>query len=417
MSPYITIIAFSSIVILSFLFNWVSRKTNIPSVLLLIGLGMLIKTFVQYEGKSGKDFGLDLILEILGNVGLVMIVLEASLDLELRRHKLRLLLQSFTVATIGFTATMFALGYFFLLIFPGSSFYTCLVYAVPLSIMSSAIVIPSVMSLSSAKREFMVYESTFSDILGIMVFYFMLGAEGISSKSEVALNIGLNILLTVLLSVVSAFLLVILIQRLTMKVKLFLIIALLMLLFALGKEFHLSSLLMILAFGLVLNNAQLFFRGKLGKYFNEGVMTEILRDFHTLTLESAFLIRTFFFVLFGFSISLASLYNWHIAVNGIIITAIFYAIRFLCLRFITKKHVFPELFITPRGLITVLLYFALLKTPQFKIPGFDPGLLLYPILITSLIMTIGLLTHKGQKVSDALLSQLPGFNIQDDENN
>ena len=72
-----------------------------------------------------------------------------------------------------------------------------------------------------------------------------------------------------------------------------------------------------------------------------------------------------------------------------------------------RTHLFPELFIAPRGLITILLYFSIQKSNGFTIPAFDTGLLLYPVLITSLIMTIGLLTHKGEKVSDALLSQLP----------
>lgn len=382
---------------------------------MLIGLGMGIKAWLNASGYSSSDLGINVLLEILGNIGLVMIVLEASLDLELRRNKIRLLLLSLVVAIVGFAGTMFAIGYLFHLLFPDSTFYTCLIYAVPLSIMSSAIIIPSVGGLKGKKKEFMIYESTFSDIIGIMVFYFMLGAEGNSDKTAVALDISINILLTLVLSILSAILLVLLIQRLTMKVKLFLIIALLLLLFAIGKQFHLSSLLMILIFGLVLNNTQLFFRGKLQKYYKEDVIASVLHDFHTLTLESAFLIRTFFFVLFGFSIALSSLYSWKIALNGLIITALFYAVRFISLRSIAPKHVLPELFIAPRGLITILLYFSILKNPAFTIPEFDAGLLLYPILITSLIMTVGLLTHKGKKVSDALVSQLPGFNLTDNE--
>ena len=53
-----------------------------------------------------------------------------------------------------------------------------LVYAVPLSIVSSAIVIPSVGSLMPEKKEFMIYEGTFSDILGIMFFYFLVENVG-----------------------------------------------------------------------------------------------------------------------------------------------------------------------------------------------------------------------------------------------
>ena len=43
------------------------------------------------------------------------------------------------------------------------------VYGIPLSI-TGAIIIPSVGGFESKAREFMVYESTFSDIFGIMAF-------------------------------------------------------------------------------------------------------------------------------------------------------------------------------------------------------------------------------------------------------
>lgn len=414
MNTYITIVGFSSIVILSFFFNWISRKTNIPSVLMLIGLGMGIKAVLAANGISGDRFGIDTILEILGNIGLVMIVLEASLDLELKRSKLKLIVRGFLVAGFGFSATLFAIGFLFSYLYPETHFYNCLVNAVPLSILSSAIIIPSISSLSPSKKEFMVYESTFSDIIGIMVFYFMIGAEGATDKTAVALGIGSNILITLLFSVVAAFLLVVFIQRLTMKVKLFLIISLLLLMYSVGKMFHLSSLLLILAFGLVLNNTHLFANGKLRKFFDEKVMKSILHDFHTLTLESAFLIRTFFFVLFGFSIALSSLYSWKVALNSLLIVVAFYLIRYISLRIFSPKNIFPEVFIAPRGLITVLLYFSIMKTKTFAIDGFDPGLLLYPILITSMVMAIGLLTHKGTKVSDALLSQLPRLNLSNE---
>lgn len=409
MNAYYIIIACSLIVIISSLFNWVSKRTNIPSVLLLIGLGMLIRFGTNKLGMKETDLGLNQLLEFLGNVGLVFIVLEAALDLKLERKKLPLLLQSILVATIGLVANMFAVAYIFTLLFPETSFYTLLIYATPLSIMSSAIIIPSVSSLAGLKREFMIYESTFSDILGIMVFYFMLGAEGNANQGEIATEIVVNIIATISLSILASFLIVFLMQHLTMQVKLFLVIAVLMLLFALGKTFHLSSLLLILVFGLILNNTSLFFRGKVGKYFDHVTVGKLLGDFHLLTLESAFLIRTFFFVLFGFSIVISSLYDWKIAVYGTVIALTFYVIRFISLGLFARKHILPELWIAPRGLITILLFFTITKEKHLAIPGFESGLLLYPIFITSFIMMIGLLTHKGKKFTEAVKEQLPLF--------
>lgn len=404
---YYLIMGIGGIIILSFFFNVLAKRTNIPSVLMLIGLGMLIKFITQQYGLVGDDFQLDIILEVLGNVGLVMIVLEAALDLKLEKDKLGLITRSFLSSLIGLAGTMFGIGAFFLYIFPSTDFYTAVLYALPLSIMSSAIIIPSVGRLQGKKKEFMVYESTFSDILGIMIFYFMIGADSSHGAGNIAWDIFLNIAVTILVSILVAYVMVYLFQHLQMQVKLFLIIGVLLLLFAIGKSLHLSALLIILAFGLVLNNTDLFFMGRLAKVFDREKVKPILHDFHTLTLESAFLIRTFFFVVFGFSIVVSSLYNWKVAVNSLVIVIVFYLVRYVTLRFFAKEYIFPELFIAPRGLITVLLFFVLDKSDVVHIEAFDSGLLLYPILITSIIMMIALITYRGEKVTDVIFKRLP----------
>jgi hypothetical protein len=46
-----------------------------------------------------------------------------------------------------------------------------LLFSIPLSILSSAIILPSIEDLDEDKREFMIYESTFSDIVGIIRRY------------------------------------------------------------------------------------------------------------------------------------------------------------------------------------------------------------------------------------------------------
>ena len=382
---------------------------------MLIALGMGLKAWMQGQGIIDDDLKLDSILEIVGNVGLVMIVLEAALDLKLEKEKAGLILKSFIIANLGIAGSMFALAGFFMYIFPNTELYTAIVYAIPLSIMSSAIIIPSVGRLTGKKKEFMVYESTFSDILGIMVFYFMIGADGGAGNGSLFWEIFLNIVGTIILSVIVAYVMVYLFQHLQMQVKLFLIIGILLLLFAVGKYFHLSSLLLILAFGLVLNNTDVFFQGRLSKIFDAEKVKPILHDFHTLTLESAFLIRTFFFVIFGLSISVTSLYNLEVAINSVVIVTILYIIRYILLRVFAKDFLFPEVFIAPRGLITVLLFFVLIKNDSFTIDNFDTGLLLYPILISSMVMMVALISYKGEKVGKVLFHKVPLLKHNEDE--
>ena len=411
MDTYSLIIGIAGIIIISFLFNIVAKKTNIPSVLMLIALGICMKEF------GGSKFDAEVyaklsVLEIIGNVGLVMIVLEAALDLNLKREKIGMILKSFFVALFALVASSFAIAFIIMLAVPGADdLYKALIYAVPLSIMSSAIIIPSVGGLKGDKKEFMVYESTFSDILGIMFFYFLIGAEAGSTASEITIDVIKNIGITVVVSIILSYALVYIFQKLTSQVKLFLIIAVLMFMYALGKKFHLSSLLIILFFGLVLNNTNIFFRGKLSKFVNKESVKPIMHDFHILTLESAFVIRTFFFVIFGMFISLKSLIDWKVALISLGIIGALYAVRFIMLKAIVRKDISPQLFIAPRGLITILLFFVIENHPEFKIKNFDEGILLFVIIISSFIMTWALIKYSGGKMKDVLLAQMPSLKI------
>ncbi|MFA0962552.1 cation:proton antiporter [Roseivirga sp. BDSF3-8] len=384
-NPYIIIIAISATIIFSYLFNIVSRKTNIPSVILLVMLGMGIRVLLENYGVGISEFIFN-ILELLGIVGLTMIVLEAALDLELHRERWPIIWKSFVVALVSLILTSLGCGYLFHTIL-GIDMFTALIYAVPLSIMSSAIVIPSVGALITEKKEFMVYEATFSDILGIMFFYFLIGNSE-SSTQMVVFDIVSNIVLTVVLSVVVSYALVLLFQNLNTPVKLFLLIAVLLLLYSLGKIFHLSSLLIILIFGLVINNNKLFFRGWLKKYLRKSSLKEILKNFHLITIESAFVVRTFFFVIFGVTIEIASLGDLNAAYTSLVIVAIIFLVRVFILKVVMRKDITPELWIAPRGLITILLFFSI--PAQFEVAVFNNSVLLYVILITSVIMTVAM---------------------------
>jgi len=415
MDTYALIIGISSVIIISFLFNIISKKTNIPSVLMLIILGVCINEFGGEQVNTDVFANLS-VLEMVGNVGLIMIVLEAALDLNLKREKIGLILKSFFVALIALIASSFAIAYIIMYSIQDlPDLYKALIYAVPLSIMSSAIIIPSVGGLTGDKKEFMVYESTFSDILGIMFFYFLIGAEVGASASEIAIDVLKNIGVTVVVSILLSYALVYVFQKLKSQVKLFLIIAVLLLMYALGKKLHLSSLLIILFFGLVLNNTTLFFRGKLSKYVNKETVKPIMHNFHILTLESAFVIRTFFFVIFGMFITLKSLIDWKVAVISLAIIGALYAVRFLTLKSIVQKDITPQLYIAPRGLITILLFFVIESHPEFNIPKFNEGILLFVIIISSIIMTWALIKYNGGNVKDVLLAQMPSLKV--DKNN
>ncbi|MEN8927501.1 MAG: cation:proton antiporter, partial [Flavobacteriales bacterium] len=353
---YLLIIGGSLIVIISFVFNFVSKKTNIPSVLLLMILGVAL----QYLVPTLVDNPLiQKSLIIVGKIGLILIVLEAALDLKLSKDKIGLIIRSFLVALIALVGSALLIAYaiqFFL----ESSFYNSLVYAVPLSIMSSAIIIPSVTSLPEDKKEFMIYESTFSDIIGIIFFQFLTTPNDFTSTQDVVIGVSTNIAITIVVAVIFSYVAVWVFNKLTSHVKLFLIISVLILMYGIGSVFHLSSLIIILFFGIILNNVDVFYRGPLKGAIDKESLKPVFHDFHIVTLESAFFLRTFFFVIFGLTISLASLVDFEVAIQSIVFVAILYVVRFLLLKLILwNKEIVPQLWIAPRGLITVLLFYTI----------------------------------------------------------
>jgi cell volume regulation protein A len=86
------IITLCTLLLVSYVFALTSAKTKIPSVLLLLILGWGIKqatVFFELQIPS-----LDPILPVLATIGLVLIVLEGSLELKLDRTKLGLVTKS-----------------------------------------------------------------------------------------------------------------------------------------------------------------------------------------------------------------------------------------------------------------------------------------------------------------------------------
>ena len=394
--PYVEIIAASVIIVLSFIYNQIAEKTNIPSVLLLILTGIAINLGLSEWGLA--DLKLMPILELLGIVGLIMIVLEAALDLELSRSKLPMIGKSLLVALLCLLGSSFGIA---LIIqqFYEASYVLCLLYATPLSIMSSAIIIPSVAGMVEMKREFLIYESAFSDILGIMVFYFLTSLLE-QGGGEAASSFGLSLILTIVVGVVASYALIYLFKDIKGHIRLFLLIAVLLILYASGKLLHLSPLLIILIFGLMLANHQTFFKIFKDFFRDDDPIENIEKEFHLITLETSFVVRTFFFVVFGMTITLSSLLNVDMLLISLGVLGAIYLIRFAMLRIFVKENITPELWIAPRGLITILLFFAI--PVEHQIANFDTGILLYVIIISSLIMSLALILQGGkEKVAGA----------------
>lgn len=397
-NPYHILIAVSILIILSYLFNLISGKIKVPSVILLLLTGIGLQFLAK--GTTYNFSETKLPLELLGIIGLIFIVLEGSLDLKITRKKLPLIGKSFVSALLILIATSGLIGWI-LIEFIELPISTAFVYAVPLGVISSAIAIPSVNKLSEEKKEFIIYESTFSDIIGIMLFNYIVIGNITSGNSIASFFINLFIMLTV--SAISTGLLLFLLSYTKSHIKFYLIFAILILIYSISKMFHLSPLLFILIFGLMLNNANLFIKGNLANYLHLERLQSTTEELKLITAETAFIVRTFFFILFGYAINLHLLMDLNVILIGFLITAAILFTRFIFLRFISKSNIFPEIFIAPRGLITIVLFYSI--PSQFQTSDFNEGILFFVIIATSVIMMLGIMatrTNYEEKFDDLI---------------
>ncbi len=391
MTTYTTLIILSGLVIFSYLFDLVANKTKLPSVLLLLLLGIGLRFLVDYIDYKTFDFLK--ILPALGTVGLILIVFEGALDLKYEKSKNKVIKGAFfTAISILLLSVVVITGIIYLI--TAEDIYLCFVNAIPFSVISSAIAIPSVAALNQKTKEFIIYESSFSDILGIILFNFTISNPQISISSFTSL--GLSTALILILSVISCAFLLYIMGRISHHIKFFLIISILILVYALGQSYHLSSLILILAFGLFLNNADAINYAWFKTIFLYKNLSTDLTQLHQLSAETAFIIRTFFFVIFGFTMNIKELNDLYIIINGLLILISIYIIRFTYLAIFKKAHILPEGFVSPRGLISILLYYNLPE--NMKLPEISAAFLFMVVLGTSLVMTFGLMTSKKSKI-------------------
>jgi Kef-type K+ transport system membrane component KefB len=381
------------LIIFSYLFDIFARRTKFPSVILLVLTGIIARFISSYYGYDNFQF-LDSLVPVLGTIGLILIVLEAALELEIKKEKTEIIVKGFLAAFVILVINIILVSLFFENVI-GLSYPNSVIYAIPLSIISSAVAIPSATGLITKNKEFVVYESTFSDILGIMIFYYCIRqaekAEPLIGVEPIVTLLG-QIILIIIISIAITYLLFLLIQRIEHHVKFFLILALLILAYEIGKDFlKLPSLVLIFIFGIFLSNFTNLIPKSLKKYIKtDDVKKSDLHEFHLLTAESTFLVRTFFFLFFGFSIPLDSFVEFEPYIIGATVLLIMYGVRYFYLALvINDEESKPLLYFSPRGLITILLFLSISDYDIQKSNIVDEKVLLVIIIASMLIMIQG----------------------------
>lgn len=409
MDTLIILFVFPLLIIFSYLFDAFARKTKFPAVILLMFTGIITRIITSANGYDELGF-LDSLIPVLGTIGLILIVLEGALELEIKKEKLPLILKGFFAALVILILNIFALQWVFYNLFKMDS-QLAILSAIPLAIISSAVAIPSAAGLLNKDREFVVYESTFSDILGIMIFNYALRqfeAQQPLIGTTPLVSLFLQILGVVVISLAITYVLFRLMRHIDHHVKFFLILALLILVYAFGKLFHLPALVTIFIFGIFLSNVKSLLPQFLKNYLDLDQTEKELREFHILTAESTFIVRTFFFLFFGFSIQIIDFNSVQPLFYGLLIILIMLVLRYIYFTATTLK-IKPDsiVYMSPRGLISILLFIQLkeVKFIDLSTSLIDERVLLIVILASMLVMLIGTLKKPKAAYSEDTLEE------------
>jgi cell volume regulation protein A len=382
------IVSIVLLLLFAYVFDVSSARTKIPSVILLLFLGWGVKqtsTFFDIEIPN-----LTSVLPILGTIGLILIVLEGSLELELTKSKLPFVGKSSLIALIPIIVISFTLAYA-IHYYGGISYKAALSNAIPLAVISSSIAIPSAQNLILKNKEFITYESSMSDIFGVIMFNFITFNDYFTFRS-VSMFFG-QIVLIIVISFIATLGLAFLLSKIKHSVKFAPIILLVILIYEISKIYNLPALVFILLFGIFLGNLDELKHIKFIQRLRPEILNNEVYKFKDLTAEMAFLIRALFFILFGYLIETSEIINTETIVWALGITAGIFLIRYILLKSF-KMAISPLLYIAPRGLITILLFLSI--PLNLVSPIVNNSLIIQVIILTALVMMMGLLFNKTE---------------------
>ena len=338
------LLALSSVVLASYLFDFVSRRSRVPSVVMLIASGIGIQVLFTFMGWEIAF--VSTLLPLLGTLGLVLIVLEGALELRLSKESRTLIIKSSLMAFVGIvlTASLIAIGihYYF-----DATWKQSWLLATPFAIISSAVAIPATNVLKEKDKDFVVYESALSDIFGVLLFYALLDSKGgiTGALFSVVGGIGLSTLIGASFGV----LIVMMIQRIEAHVRFIPMIFGLILIYSVSKFLHLAPLVTVFAVGLILNNLPLLQKMPGLQILEAKKLESDLNAFKHLTAEFTFVVRTFFFILLGYSTDLSDLAHldaW--AITAVILLITFVGRELIIRAFVGPRHAPTNLVCTTR---------------------------------------------------------------------
>ena len=401
MDALTTFAVISAIIILGYFSELLFKRTGIPDVLILIGIGVALRHF--FEAVHPENFGLG--GSLFATFALIYLLFQGALAIDFKT-----LFQSvkeaskLTILSFFFTVLVTTILTIFLF---GFEIKLALLFGMIVGGTSSAVVIPLVKMLPINKRHSsaVMLESAISDVLCIVGSMTMINIilSGEVSGAEIFKNILSSFSLAIIVGGIIGLLWVFTLFKFKNLRRAHLVtIAVVIALFAFVESpfIEASGAIACLSFGLVLGNSKaiIALNKKVNKEEHSEIIDVLSKTAQSFFTEISFLVKVFFFVYLGILMDLTNPIIFAFA--GVIVFSI-YMLRPLVVQLTHKRReldtqtrTYIEILI-PKGLAAAVLVNI---TIQEGVPGaeFMTGpilaIILLSILLTSFLVP---LTKRG----------------------
>lgn len=397
MDPLTIFAIISGIIIIGYFAELLFKKTGIPDVLILIGIGILLRHF--FENVHPESFGSG--ASLFATFTLIYLLFQGALAIDFKT-----LFSSVKEATaltfISFIFTTIITSILSIFLF-GFSIQLSLLFGMILGGISSAVVIPLVRMLPLNKKHAstIVLESAISDVLCIIGAMTMINiiVSGQITGAEVFKNIITSFSLALIVGAVIGTLWTFTLFKFKNLRRAHLVtIAVVIALYAFVESpfIEANGAIAALAFGLILGNSKtiLSLNKEKTKEERSEIIAVLSQNAQSFFTEISFFVKVFFFVYLGILMDFSEPIIFALA--GIIVLSI-YLLRPLSVKLTHKKQTLDEYsrtnleILIPKGLAAAVLVNV---TVQSGVPGAEAmiapilAIILISIILTSILVPL-----------------------------
>ena len=352
----IILIALGLLIFFAHIFSAAFAKTRIPSVLLLMVIGLIlgpVSGLINPDsfGTAGSVFTTITLICILFQSG-------TTLDLKVLGKSIGPALLAAVLNFIVITGISILLGTYFLHI---KLVHSCFLGAA-LGGTSSAVVIPMVNQLRPSEKASTILnlEAALSDIICLIIAMSLLESFGTGdvNPGEIALDILFTMFVSYTIGGLAGFAWIVVLKKwlANLRNSMFTTFALAFIVYGLTNLIGMNGGMAILTFGLAVANfhSSPLARKSMADRASSMVLNDNDRNFYS---EIVFILQTYFFVYIGISIRFN---NWLHILIGAVFTALMFGTRYLTMSLMGKKGLSKRdrrllRVLSPKGLVAAVL--------------------------------------------------------------